>query len=391
MKKFVSIVAATVLALAGASAATSLPADTHVTDAGLQNVGEYFGKISWSIDGASEAGHVAGDEIAIQVDKPEGATVRAALFVSGDGGNRNSNSHTPQDMYLNDQNIVFTHWASLTAGDQFQTYFGDVTDIVKDTIDAHPAGVFDLNFDQGDGTDGDSSEGGSLIVIFDDPNAPLSSIYLNAGTSNPEGDSFTFTFPALTAENLSNDILLSIGSSNSYEWGWWSQTSEIKANGDYLSTIAGGCDDSTQYIDGLECGFGGYNTIGGIGNTAGAPGYVDTEVTSYDVNLDGELYLLNSFLTEGDTSLEVTTRNYSSNDNLYFAGIYLVGVLPSETYCDDNPVDCGLPTETAQTGAQGVPFITLLGGGLLVAGIAIAVYRIVSRRKGKPTDDNTAE
>ena len=47
--------------------------------------------------------------------------------------------------------------------------------------------------------------------------------------------------------------------------------------------------------------------------------------------------------------------------------------------------------QLAITGAQGVPFITLRGGGLLVAGIAIAVYRIISRRKGKSTDDNTAE
>ena len=46
----------------------------------------------------------------------------------------------------------------------------------------------------------------------------------------------------------------------------------------------------------------------------------------------------------------------------------------------------------AMTGATGVDTITLVGGGLILAGVAIAVYRIVSRRKAKPADaDKSAE
>jgi hypothetical protein len=268
----------------------------------------------------------------------------------------------------------------------FQTYYGDVTDIVKATIDGHSAGTFDLAFDQGDDSDGDYVEGGSLIVIFDDPSAPLSSIYLNAGTSLSAGDTFTINFPALTTENLNNDIIMSVGSSNSYQWNYWNQSSEVKINNDYLTTVAGGCDESIEFENSQECGPHGYNTIGGVGNTPSVPGYVDSEVVSYTPNYDGELYLLNSFLAEGDTSMEVYTRNPSTDDNLYFAGIYMRGVLPTATYCDDHHDEC-YPNDSsgglASTGAEGVDTMTLVGGGLLLAGVAVVAYRVISRRKSK--------
>lgn len=395
MKKFLATVAIAAFGLAGAAAANALPTQTDFADAGLQEIGSYFGKISWSIDGSSDAYHVVGDAQPIQVEKPAGATVREAIFISGDGGNRNSNNHPPQDLTLNGQSIVFSHWAYITSGDMFQTYYGDVTDIVKSTIDSHAAGTFDLAFDQGDDSDGDYVEGGALIVIFDDPNAPLSSIYLNAGTSLSSGDTFTVDFPALTADNLNNDIIMSVGSSNSYQWNAWQQSSEVTINGDYLTTVAGGCDDSLEFENGEQCAPHGYNTIGGVGDTPSVPGYVDTEVVSYTANYDNELYLLNSFLAVGDTAMEVYTRNPSTDDNLYFAGIYMRGILPTATYCDDHHDEC-FPNDTsgglASTGATGVDTITLVGGGLILAGVAIAVYRIVSRRKAKPADaDKSAE
>ena len=42
----------------------------------------------------------------------------------------------------------------------------------------------------------------------------------------------------------------------------------------------------------------------------------------------------------------------------------------------------------AQTGAEGVDTMTLLGGGLLLAGVAVVAYRVISRRKSK---DDSAE
>lgn len=390
MKKFVHIAAAGALAMAGATSAIALPEQTVFEDAGLQDIGSYYGHISWSIDGASDADHTAGDEITISVDKPEGATVRAALFIGGDGGNRNTTGYTPTDVYLNEQNVLLTHWAKTTTcpggecWNNFNTYYGDVTDLIKSDVDAAEPGIIDFSFDQGDGVDGDSMEGGALVVIFDDPNAPMSSIYLRGGTSDPDGDSFTFEFPALTSENLAYDINLSVGISNSYQWGGWSQTSNITANGTLLSNISGGCDDSEEYNNSVSCGFGGYNTVGGIEDNINNPGNVDSEVTGYDVNLDNELYDLDAVLVEGDTSLTVDTVNPSANDNIYFAGIYLRSVLPTATFCDDNPVECGISaTDLASTGAEGVDFMTHLGGGLLVAGIAVAVYRITTRRKTK--------
>ncbi len=402
VNKFVSFAAAVTLALAGATAAAALPVNTDFADGGLQEIESEFGRISWSIDGSADVGHVAGETVPIQVEKPEGAIVRKAIFISGDGGNRNSNDRPPLDLELNGGSVVFTHWAYLTAGDRFNTYYGDVTELVKTTIDEHAAGIFDLTFDQGDNADGDYVEGGSLIVIFDDPNAELSSIYLQAGTSDPAGDSFSFDFDALTLDKLANPMILSIGASNSYQTdapddgeggSGVNQHSNITVNGNVISDSAGGCDDMVDYPVG--CNSMGYNTIGGVGDDLDMPTVPWTNPPGYFA--EDELYDIASMMTVGDTGLTVETINPSNDDNLYFAGVYLTGILPSDTYCTENPDVCfpeGDPAlwddasenaggGLASTGAEGVDFMTYLGAGLVLAGVAVVGYRIVSRRKSK--------
>ena len=402
MKRFSAIIAASLLAIAGTSAATALPVTTEFADGGLQLIESEFGRISWSIDGSADVAHVAGEAVPIQVEKPEGALVRKAIFISGDGGNRNGNSHPPLDLRLNGSPVVFTHWAYLTTGDRFNTYYGDVTELVKATIDDHAAGIFDLPFDQGDNSDGDYVEGGSLVVIFDDPNAELSSVYLQAGTSDPAGDSFTFNFDALTLEKLANPMILSIGSSNSFQTdapddgeggSGVNQHSNISANGNVISDSAGGCDDMVDYPVG--CNSMGYNTIGGVGDDLDMPTVPWTNPPGYFA--EDELYDIASMMTFGDTGLTVETINPSNDDNLYFAGVFLTGILPADNYCVENADICfpeGDPAlwdggsassggGLAQTGAEGVDFMTDLGGGLLLAGVAVVVYRIVSRRKSK--------
>ena len=388
MRKVLGILATVALLLVGASAAQALPSQTTLVDAGLQDIGTYFGHISWSIDGNAEVNHVAGNNLTIRVDKPAGATVRAAILISGDGGNRNSSGHTPRDVRLNGHAVTFSHWAKITtdpngdAWNNFNTYYADVTDLVASTVNSAPAGISTVSFDQGDGTDNDLVEGGSLIVIFDDPSAPLSSIYLKGGTSNPAGDSFTFNFPALTAENLANPLVMSVGISNSWQANYWEQSSNITANSTLLSSIAGGCDDSTTFAT-TGCNFGGYNTIGGVGDTVNNPGSIDTEVTSYDRNLDHELYNLNSVLPLGSTSLTVNTNNPSLNDNIYFAGVYLRGILPTADYCTTHSQECGTNsdgiTTVPNTGNSAGAGLTIAATSLL-AGLALVLRRRLSRR-----------
>jgi LPXTG-motif cell wall-anchored protein len=345
MRKFFALLATVVLLWVGAGAASALPSTTTLVDRGLQELGTFYGHISWSLDGNAEPSHVAGNNLTVRVNKPAGASVRKAFFISGDGGNRNTSGHTPRDVRLNGHSVVYSHWAKITtdpggdAWNNFNTYYADVTDLVGSTIDAAPSGISTMTLDQGDGTDGDSVEGGSLIVVFDDPSAPLSSIYLKGGTSDPAGDTFAFNFPALTVENLNNQLLMSVGISNSFQTQWWEQSSNITANSTLLSSISGGCDDSTTFAT-TGCNFGGYNTIGGVGDTVNNPGFIDTEVTPGDINLDKELYNLNAVLSVGSTSLSVNTNNPSRNDNIYFAGVYLRGILPTADYCTVHAAEC---------------------------------------------------
>lgn len=83
MLAVVGLVASSVL-VATPSFATGTVVPT--SDQGLQPIATYTGHISWSIDGAAEPGHTAGATIPIRFDKPAGATVFQAWFISGDGG-----------------------------------------------------------------------------------------------------------------------------------------------------------------------------------------------------------------------------------------------------------------------------------------------------------------
>ena len=381
-----SIVVLAVVALP----ASALPSSTTLVDAGLQQIAMEAGNISWSIDGASEPSHVAGTTIDIQVEKPAGATVRSVFFIAGDGGNRNNSGHAPTDVFIAGVNLPLTHWAKITScpgsecWNNFNTYYGDVTDELESVIEALPDGISNLSFDQGDGTDNDMIEGGALVVVWNDESAPLSTIYLMAGTSDPAGDSFTFNFPAIVPVNLQRDLIFSVGSSNSYQVGSWSQTSRITANNTILSNIAGGCDDS-EIFNNPNCGFGGYNTIGGVGDDLTNPGEVDDEVVSYDRELDDELYRLNDVMNVGDTSLTVNTLNPSNNDNVYFAGLYLQDMLPTSNYCEVNAELC-FP-EAAESGAAEEPELAATGaheGIEVAAGVAatlLGMGLVVARRR----------
>lgn len=343
------------------SVSYSLPQNTVLIDSGLQEISAEYGKISWSIDGAAEIGHVAGNEINIQVAKPANAVVRVAYFISGDGGNRNYTNPlvVPQDVYLNDQRVIYSHHSYITtspggdAYNNFNTYYGDVTSLVKSRIDSAPAGTINIPFDQGDGLDGgdgstgNSVEGGNLIVIFDDPSAPLSSIYLNAGSTDPVGSTTTLSFPALTAAQLNNQIEFSLGISNSWQMNPFtfdgessghSQASRVSVNGTTISNSAGGCDDSESAFVAEGCNFGGYNTIGGVGDSNNLPPL--NASIPLDLHEDDELYNLTSLMSVGDTSLTISTVNDSMNDNVFFSGIYLKGILPTSNYCSVNSASC---------------------------------------------------
>ncbi len=299
-----------VLSTSGAAFATSpsLPSTTSWSNAGLQEMVRFAGPISVSIDGAGFASSGT-----LQVDKPANSTVIAAYLTSSIYG---STTAVP-DVTLNGSAVAFSHRASGDIGSiDFINHFSDVTAIVKPTIDTASAGIHNIGVTEG--ANSGSIDGQSLIVVFDNPAKPASSVIVMFGASKTTGDSFSFTFPAIT--DLSAQIpTLSLGIGFSYQSSAdRGQQSDVKlstSTNTSLQTIsltAGSFDDGAAANGALL-------TVGGVGDSPALP--------SLTANADDdELYGLGSFLSLGDTSLDINTRNASGDDNLFLSVLYFEGV-----------------------------------------------------------------
>lgn len=298
-----------VFSMSGTALATSpsLPSTTSWTNAGLQEMVRFAGPISVSVDGAgfSTSG-------TLQVSKPANSTVIAAYLTSA----VTSSSTTAPGVTLNGSAVTFSHLATVTSGTRFANHFADVTSIVKSTIDTASSGLVDIAVSESTGAS--TNEGQSLIVVFDDPAKPASSVIIMFGASKSAGDSFSFSFPAIT--DLSAQIpTLSLGIGYSYQSsGSRTQQSDVKistSTNTSLQTIsltAGSFDDGSGANGALL-------TVGGVGDSPALPGLTATSD-------DDELYGLGSFLSLGDTTLSVNTRNASGDDNLFLSVLYFEGV-----------------------------------------------------------------
>ncbi len=312
MKKFLTALATAAIVfcfpIAAFATPPALPSTTSWTNAGLQEMVRFSGPLSVSIDGAgfSQTG-------SIQVDKPANSTVIAAYLTSA----LTTSSTTMPAVTLEGSNVTFTHMASQSSGSSFVNHFADVTSIVKPIIDNAAAGISTLSLTES-AVDTGINDGEELVVIFDDPAKPASSVILMFGASRTSGDSFAFNFPAITDLNAQIPTL-SVGIGFSYQSaGNRSQQSDIKLSTtsvpslQAISLTAGGQDDGAGANGALI-------TVGGIGDSTALPGLSANDD-------DDELYGLSSFLSVGDTNLTLNTRNASGNDNLFQAVLYFEGV-----------------------------------------------------------------
>ncbi len=396
MKRILAIVLASlgfIFVGAGAAHATTptLPATTSWTNAGLQEMLRISGPITVSVDGAGFTTRTG----TIQVDKPANSTVIAAYLTSA----VTMDATAPSGVTLEGQAVTFSHTAH---SGYFYNYFSDVTSIVQPLIDAAGAGTTSLTIDEGAvaPTTG-SNDGEELVVIFNDPAKPVSSVILAFGASQSAGDSFSMNFPALTNMNFQH-ATLSLGIGFSYQVANRSQQTDVKvstssnSSPQWVSQTAGGQDDG-------QASNGALLTVGGIGDSTDLPALTTTAN-------DDEFYSLDSFLTLGDSSLTFNTRNASADDNVFQAVLYLEGVAvdgavtvgsaPTVTVPPSNPTSTPTPSASAsasatptataaakpvlaQTGASPLVStgITLLGGLLVAAGIA--VYLVSMRKKTK--------
>lgn len=276
-------------------------ARTGFTSQSLSALVTESGKITLSADAF---GSVSGAGT-LDIEKPAGATVRGAYLVSASTG---FSSYVIQgtDILLNGQNPTVT--SQVPSSISSYNHFADVTSIVKSLIDAAPAGIVAVPYDEGAQTY--LIDGSSLLVIFDDPaQSSTNTIVIMFGAQSTTGDQFLVSFNNpldLTDPNLR--LQMSLGISFGFQPS--AQFSYVDVNGARLSSCAGGQDDG-QPADGALI------TVGGTGDDSANP--ADPNQVNCNPRDDDELYDLIPFAKQGDTQMIVNTLNPSGDDNIHLA------------------------------------------------------------------------
>lgn len=295
------------LALAGlALAALSAP-----TAAQLEAVVQETGRISVSVDGKG----TVNSSYVVRVNKPAGATVRKAYFAACAQGNPtfpNPPVIGNGEITLNGTPINWSRSVGNNAGtliDFFWNVFADVTNVVKATIDAAPAGLVNIPVIE---AKTDEVDGSILTVIFDDPNvAETSTVIVLFGGQDTTGDQFTINLAEPidpTEPGVVADMGLGIGFSFQGDFGT-GMVSLIDVNSRRMTSSAGGEDDGEQANGALL-------TVGGIDDSRANP--PDPFAGSSGSRTDDELYNLLPFVNPISTAIVVDTLNPSDDDNIYF-------------------------------------------------------------------------
>ena len=263
------------------------------------------GFISLSLDGLGVDTSTPGT---IQVDKPAGATVRAAYMAAVDVSGSAGGPLPDGAITLNATPVV---WSLHEAGGGNHAW-ADVTTTVKPVVDAAPAGIVDLTV-----VETMSLDGSILAVIFNDPNQTVANtVILLFGAQSTGGDTFSVLLASpidLSDPEFGMDFSLGIA----YGYQGSSQYSIVDVNSTRLTTSAGGQDDGYS-------GNGGLITVGGIGDsTANPPDPYQTPTGSPPYRYDDELYDLLPFVNNGDTSVVIDTSNPSNDDSIFFAALFM--------------------------------------------------------------------
>ena len=263
-----------------------------------------FGNISLSLDAM---GTMSSTGI-VQVNKPEGATVRKAYLMSATTGFQQVRLETG-DVKLQETSVVWEK--EIPSSISSYNYWADVTAIVTPVVNAAAPGLVDLEIAENSSA---GIDGEILAVLFDDPNQTNNNnILLYFGAQDVDGDSFVIDFGAPIDKddpNISLDYSLGI----SYGYQATIQYSQVDVNGSRLTTSAGGQDDGEPFNGALI-------TVGGIGDSNDNP--PDPNAGPDNPRSDDELYDLMPFVKDGDTTIKIDTVNPSDDDNILFAAVSL--------------------------------------------------------------------
>jgi hypothetical protein len=262
----------------------------------------------------------------IKVQKPIGATVdKAFLFAASTG----ELSFDPPDgeVSLNGHSVNWDPTYTTASSIDSVNVEADVTALVGTEIEEMPAGISEVEVEEEDPVDMD---GEILIVVFDDPAAPTTTVDLMYGAQQTTGDHFAIGLAGPVVPSTS----LTMGLGISYGYQPAGQYSSVSVDGSTLTTSAGGQDDcdarDEAHPDFAACANGTLITVGGVGDSTDDP--PDPLAEDLDClnaaggaapRCDDELYNLQPLVPSGSTSIGVDTFNPSNDDNIFVAYLEL--------------------------------------------------------------------
>ncbi len=273
--------------------------------AALTTFETYTGNVGLSTDGVGSTSHPDSNPTSVGAYVPVGSTILSATLYA-DTYNT-AGSQTP-NVSLGGTAVNFSTYLNNPANtSSLGAFRADVTSIVAPLVGsgsatriAIPVGLNSSSF----------SDGVALVIAYSNPALPVSSIGILDGGAETTGATTTINFsqplnpstPGFSAELRLADGFSYDGSATSTTG---SQTSTIAVNGTTITTNAGNADDS---VDAGEAN-GNLITVGGS-NDPFSP-------LLPDVADDHERYNIASQISNGDTSITVTSFNTSGDDNIF--------------------------------------------------------------------------
>lgn len=301
--------------------------------AGLSTFQTFNGKYGVSTDGWGSTTQVG----TITATVPAGASVTAAyLYTStaqGFGGAGGTLQGSP---------VTYT---SLGLNGYHEAGRADVTSIVAPIINGGAGGTYSFPITENN----TNQDGSALVVVYQLPSLPTSTVAILDGFSASAGDSTSLNFASAlnpAAPGFFAEMRLGIG------YSCCDQASRVTVNGTVITENAGNNDDSAD----ATLSDGNLITVGGNNDPFSTllPAYVD----------DHERYNLAPYITAGDTSIQVSTMNPSGDDNIFLAVFYTAGTAGA----NEQPPVIATPVPTLSP--LNLVFMSLALGLLGLAGLA---------------------
>ena len=297
----------TAQAEAPAAVARATAAASASRDSGFGEKNRFVGRLGYSADGLGQNGSGG----SLQTDVPPGAAVRLAhLYGSYYQGTPSQQART---IRFGGQDVELTTIPT-NAGSYLSAARADVT---AQVTAAFAAGTRSFRIDDDPG----GLDGVALLVVYEDPSLPVSSIAVVDGGAAQSGQRTTLTFGApLDPAAAGFTATMSLGIGYGYQGGTPGstcgtssrQSSIIDVNDRGLTSCAGHYDDGVGNDGGLI-------SVGGVGDSTDNP--ADPVQQPADGRsprvVDDELYDLKPFVRAGDRTLVVDTLNPSSDDLIF--------------------------------------------------------------------------